>query len=210
MQVLTLQAKNIYKNFVQNGQVFEVLKDISYSFEQNKTYAITGVSGTGKSTFIHILAGIEVPTKGHVFNSLDADSVGIVFQEPFLIKELSVVENIMIKGLIKNENYKDCHERAIGFLKKIGLESKANKSPAILSGGQKQRVAILRAIFNAPKFLLADEPTGNLDEKTATEIVDFLLQCAQEWNMGLIVSTHDINLQSRMDITLKIENGVLK
>lgn len=223
MQLSIIEAKNIYKNFAQNKQIYEILKDVSYKFIQNKSYAITGVSGSGKSTLIHILSGIENSSSGQIsFNGIDIShltmnekeyflnkNIGLVFQESFLIKELSVIENIMIKGLIKNENYKICHERAMSFLQKIGLESKADKTPAILSGGQKQRVAILRAIFNTPEFLLADEPTGNLDEKSAAEIVDFLLECAQEWNMGLIVSTHDINLQRRMNVTLKIENGFL-
>jgi ABC-type lipoprotein export system ATPase subunit len=223
MQLAVLEAKRIYKNFVLGKQVYEILKDVSYKFIQNRSYAITGASGSGKSTLLHILSGIEMSSSGQIlFDHQEISSltqvqkedflnknVGLVFQESFLIKELSVVENIMIKGLIKNENYKICHEHAMLLLQKIGLEHQADKSPAVLSGGQKQRVAILRAIFNTPKFLLADEPTGNLDEKSATEIVDFLLTCAQEWNMGLIVSTHDINLQHRMDITLKIENGFL-
>lgn len=213
-----LEAQNIEKNFVQNENVVQILKDVSYSFLQNKTYAIKGISGIGKSTFIHILAGIEPVTAGQILfngsnitnkNSLLAHSIGIVFQESFLIKELSVVENVMLKGLIKNDNYKNCHEKAMFFLKKIGLQDKANKSPAVLSGGQKGRVAILRAIFNSPKFLLADEPTGNLDNKSAGEIKDFLLQSAQDYNIGLIVSTHDIKLENSLEIILRLENRSL-
>lgn len=224
MQISILQVKNIQKQFVYDKQIFDVLKNITYKFDQNVSYAITGASGTGKSTFIHILSGIENPTSGEIlFNDQNINklstrdkefflnkNVGLVFQESFLIKELTVIENIMIKGLIQNEDYNVCKDRAMNLLKSINLQEKANSSPMILSGGQKQRVSILRAIFNNPKFLLADEPTGNLDEKTANEIVDFLLQSAQEWNMGLIISTHDVNLQKKVNLILNLENGFLK
>jgi len=215
MKIFNLKASNIKKIFNNNH---EILKNISYKFEQNFTYAITGLSGSGKSTFINILAGIENTTSGEIIlNDINIsnqknyllDSIGIVFQEPFLINELTVIENIMLKGLIKNENYKNCYDKAFYFLQKIGLEEKINQYPGVLSGGQKQRISILRAIFNKPQFLLADEPTGNLDETTAQGIIDFLLQCKKEWGMGLIISTHDKSLEKQLDVCLEIKNGYL-
>lgn len=219
MELSIICIKNVFKAF---GQT-KVLEDSSYIFEQDKSYAITGKSGSGKSTLLHMLCGLEEYDKGEIyFNNSDINSlsqaekdkmlfkdIGIVFQEPFLINELSVVENVMLKCLINNEDYISSKDKAMYYLKKIGLEDKHNQSPAVLSGGQKQRIAILRALFNNPKFLLADEPTGNLDENSAKEIMDFLVYCKDFFNMGLIVSTHDLELADSMNVLLELKSSKL-
>ena len=191
---------------------------------QKKSYAITGISGSGKSTFIHILAGLDTPTTGtvlfndailHTFSPTQREhflnkSIGLVFQSPHLIKELSVIENIIIPGLIQGRSHNDCENKAIKLLKKIELLDKKNSKIGELSGGQQQRVAIARALFNDPAFLIADEPTGNLDLATGKNIIDLLLSCQEEWGMGIIVSSHDEYVAEKMNETYELHEGILQ
>ena len=125
------------------------------------------------------------------------------------MKELTVLENVMMPGLIAGAPYEPCRAQAAEILSVVGLSEKASSHPLTLSGGQQQRVAIARALFNKPAFLFADEPTGNLDEKTGHDVVSFLLECQQQWNMGLVVSTHDIQVANRMQTTFVLHNGAL-
>ncbi|MCK4517148.1 ABC transporter ATP-binding protein [Candidatus Babeliales bacterium] len=223
MNQSTLQAKNISKQYLQAKAPLPVLKNISVSFEQGKTYAITGVSGSGKSTLLHIMGGLDAPNSGDVFfdeqnfyklrarakEKLLNSSVGFVFQFHYLINELTVLENIYLVGLIRGEKKPIAIERAKKLLDHVGLLDKAEQHPFQLSGGEQQRVSILRAIFNKPKFLLADEPTGNLDADNAQLIVDFLLECQKEWNMGLIICSHDKAVYERMETVLELKGGSL-
>lgn len=218
-----LIVQNLTKEFTHETSHLEVIKDISITFKQNCTYAIMGASGSGKSTFLHLLAGLDTPTGGNIFlndqniMTLSPDqrayflthSIGLVFQLPYLIQELSVVENVALKGLIGGETYQESIDKAHVLLKKVGLEQKALAKPATLSGGQQQRVAIVRALFNTPSFLLADEPTGNLDEKTGASVIDFLHDCQKEWSMGVIISTHDQPVAQTMQHLLHLHDGSL-
>ena len=217
-----LKLDHIAKVYYQGKVAPGVLSGITYSFESGHSYAITGVSGTGKSTLMHILAGIDTPSEGEVLyddkslqlmNSQEKNNflnkvVGLVFQEPYLIKELTVVENVMLKGLIIHQPYDEAYKRAVDLLSFVGLADKATHHPLSLSGGQQQRVAILRALFNRPQFLLADEPTGNLDIDNAASIVD-LLEKGREWGMGLIISSHDPSVAKRMERQLVLKHGKL-
>jgi len=217
----TLRVHEVVKSFTQAGTRVPVLLGISASFVQGFTYAITGASGAGKSTLLHILSGIETADKGTVtlqgqnITSLSGreraamwnKSLGLVFQLPYLIPELSVAENVMLKGLIAGLSYDECMHKASQLLATVGLSDKAQSKPTVLSGGQQQRVAIVRALFSEPSFLLADEPTGNLDEQTGTQVIDFLLDCHAQWGMGIIVSTHDMSLAQRMGTVIKLHGG---
>ncbi len=219
-----LELKNISKTFLVADQAINIFNDLSFKFYQNKSYAIMGISGIGKSTLINLISNLDYPTNGQIlfdefnlnnFNSQQNqiflnESIGLIFQEANLINELTVIENVMIKGFIKKRDIKYCKNFAMELLKKVELENKADEYPSKLSGGQQQRVSICRAIFNKPKFLLADEPTGNLDEKTAKNISDLLFQCKNEWKMGLIIATHDKNLASLADEILVIKDGKLE
>lgn len=220
MRPALLEAHKITKSFAQGTTTLTVFSELDCTFMQERTYALTGVSGAGKSTLLHILAGIEMPTQGLVLlhkqplqsyqqNHLLNQAFGLVFQYPYLINELSVLENIIAPGLIAGTNYAECVVLAQELLQKIHLEDKACISPAFLSGGQQQRVAIVRALFNKPLFLFADEPTGNLDEKTGHDVISFLLECQQEWGMGLIISTHDAYVADRMAHSFVLHNGQL-
>lgn len=221
MTINKLIIKNLYKIFERkSGKPLEVLTDISFEFEPNKSYAVTGVSGSGKSTLLHMLAGLEAPTKGAVsfgekniseFSQREKDeylnkSVGLVFQDPFLIRELNVWQNVALKNFNMDNASKD---RVSELLKLVDLSDKLEEFPNSLSGGQLQRISILRSLYNSPKFLLADEPTGNLDAKSGKSLVDLILKCKKEFGVGLIISTHDPAIASSMDCVLKLQNGKL-
>src|SRR5579871_4083476 len=177
-----------------------ILNNITFTFEQNQTYAITGASGVGKSTLLHLIAGLDKPTHGTVFfNGVSLStmshtqyysflnkSVGFVFQSSHLIKELSIIENIMLPGLIHNNNRAELIKKAQSLLDAVGLSHCMHSSPGELSGGQQQRAALARALINEPAFLIADEPTGNLDNQTAQAMVHLLMNCYKQWHMGII------------------------
>jgi lipoprotein-releasing system ATP-binding protein len=222
--MMHISAYAIKKSFTQAQEHIEVLKEITASFEAGKSYAITGPSGSGKSTFMHLLAGIDTPTSGTIsyegqniqqFSDEERrlflnKSIGLVFQQPYLMQEFSVLENIMLKGLIAEQSAASCKEQAHELLQKIGLSHKADHHPYSLSGGEQQRVALARALFNKPSFLLADEPTGNLDVATGKAIVDLMTDCQKEWGIGLIISSHDAYVAEKMNIILRMENGQLQ
>ena len=182
-----------------------------------------GCSGTGKSTLLHMMAGIDRPTSGtialgdRIISCLAFSqkieflqkSVSIVLQQPYLINELTVLENVMLKDIIANGVTSESKDRALQLLHEVGLDSKAHCLPSTLSGGQQQRIAILRAIFQVPHFLLADEPTGNLDEQSGEQIINLLLHYKKKYGMGLIISTHDIKITQQCDVILKIEHQKL-
>lgn len=219
--VLALHA--VSKEYLQGGRVLPVLHNVSVSFTQGNAYAVTGVSGSGKSTLLHLLGGLDTPSSGTVtFNTKNIatmrashkntflnHSIGFVFQFHYLIKELSVHENVMMMGLIKGESRKQCTARADHLLSMVGLIDKARAFPTQLSGGEQQRVAIARALFNKPSFLLADEPTGNLDTGNAQQVVDLFLAAQQEWGMGIVVCTHDSAVHSRMSTVFRLFEGSL-
>lgn len=219
-----LIAKDIYKSFKQGDKDLQVLKGVNFEFKQGITYALTGVSGSGKSTLLHVLGGLDKPDNGEIlFNNhniykirqnkkedLLNQELGFIFQFHYLIKELTVLENIILMGLIKGDSKKDCQKRALELIEYVGLQDKIHSYPTELSGGQQQRVSILRAIFNKPSFLLADEPTGDLDSQNALLIVDLLEQCRKLWGMGLIICTHDSSVFCKMDVVLKLHAGILE
>jgi len=218
-----IRIEHLTKSFNEDGGHVQVLTDVTVTFDPDATYAITGVSGAGKSTLLQLLAGIDEPDSGAVYyderniallsqqelDYLHNKEIGLVFQQPYLIRELSVMENIMIPGLIGSMKHDVLQKRAMFLLDHVGLKHKAHEKSAALSGGQQQRVALARALFNKPTFLLADELTGNLDEKTGHAIIDLLLDCQQEWHMGLIVSSHDSYVVNIMQHLYQLRDGNL-
>jgi len=218
-----LMLNNISKTFIQSSITTKIFNDISYTFNNHTSYAIMGPSGVGKSTLLHIIAGIEKPDSGYIqindqiinhhnfekrIAALD-DTIGILFQQPSLINELNVLENIMLKALIHNQFETKHQQHAFDLLKSINLTDKAMTPVHTLSGGQQQRIALLRALFHTPSFLIADEPTGNLDKDSALQIIDLLISYQKKYAMGLIISTHDIDIAKHCNVILKIENQKL-
>lgn len=223
MSHASLIAHELHKSFACGQHQLPVLKGISAHFEYHNSYAVMGASGSGKSTLMHLLAGLESPSSGEVFfNGLALSemskstralflqqTIGMVFQLPYMIKELTVLENVLIRGLVAGINKMESRDRALKLLEAVGLSDKAESKPARLSGGQQQRVAIARAMITRPAFLLADEPTGSLDEYTGNQIVELLLECQQEWGMTIIVSTHDAYVAQQMNNLYLLKDGLL-
>lgn len=201
------------------SQVFplseNLLSNISTSFVRGKSYGLEGPSGSGKSTLLHIIAGILAPTKGSVVWQMEdgralvnaeivlKNHLGLVFQQPILLPELSVMENVMIKGLMGPAKSAD-FKRAEQLLERIELGCYGNSHPKTLSAGQQQRVALVRAVFNKPAFLVADEPTGTLDRATARSIFEFMKEVQEEENMGLIIASHDLQLLQEVDYQITL------
>lgn len=223
MQEAVLSVENLHKTFINGSNSLKILRNITVAFKQKSSYAIMGISGSGKSTFMHLLACLDTPTAGSVYfnddnighmNSKDKDrflqnSIGLVFQLPYLIGELSVLENIMIRGLVADMTPDQCRARSMELLDAVGIPDKAESKPLSLSGGQQQRVALARALFCRPAFLIADEPTGSLDEHTTQDIIELILICQREWGMGIIMSTHDSSVAMRMQTIYQLKDGMM-
>lgn len=220
---MQIKLVGVHKQFDHLNGPIEVLKGVDALFDRGISYAITGVSGSGKSTLLHIMAGLDEPSRGQILinnhslhlmsaqhrNQFLLNQVGLVFQQPYLIKELSVIENVMLKGLIAGGNQVASRDKAMGLLARVGLTAKAESSIGALSGGQQQRVAMVRALFNRPAFLFADEPTGNLDEAAGHTVIDLLLECQAEWGMGIVIISHDPRIVQRMATIFHLNDGVL-
>jgi ABC-type lipoprotein export system ATPase subunit len=211
-----LSLNQVTKHFVQAEQKITVLENSSYNFLAGQSYAISGASGSGKSTVMHMLAGLEQSTTGTInFNHqvitpvILQTKLGLVFQAPNLMHDLNVWENIALKGLILGVSFTVAKQRALELLQQVGLEHKAYAKPTQLSGGEQQRVAIARALYAQPVFLLADEPTGNLDLETGRKIIDLLISLQQEQQMGLIICTHDSYVLEKLEYKLQLSHAKL-
>lgn len=195
-----LELKNVSFRYSKDSR--RVLNDLSYSFEEGKLYAIVGRSGAGKSTLLSLLSGLAVPEKGEVLmrgeNIANLDryhyrshDIGVIFQSFNLLPKYTALENVLLSMDIAKAHYDDKKQYAMDLLKKVALdEEETNRRILKLSGGQQQRVAIARALSYDPKIILADEPTGNLDQETQKEIMDIFLDLAHKENRCVIIVTH--------------------
>lgn len=218
---MVLALDEVKKSYFDIEGEIPILREVSFELMPGETLAITGESGSGKSTVLHIAGGLEAPTNGSVLLSgrdltamddagraaMRRHDVSLVFQQFNLIPSLTVAANISFHAALsgrKDENY-------IGQLvEALGLGDHLLKYPEVLSGGQQQRVAIARAIAMKPKLLLADEPTGNLDEATADDVLDQMLSLVAETGAALMIVTHSPKIASAMDRELRLQGGFLK
>lgn len=200
-----------------------VLNALNLEINQAESIAIVGRSGCGKSTLLNLLGGMSQPSAGKVMvnntdlsqisedkiTQLRAQHLGFVYQFHHLLKDFSALDNVAMPLLINGDNKHTAIKKASKLLINIGLHNRLHYHPAELSGGQRQRVAVARALINNPSCLLADEPTGNLDAKSAKEILDLIVALNQQQKSALILVTHDMNIAKKMDRLLTLKNGKL-
>ena len=216
-----LQFSDVHLQY-QNGQnLTEVIKGISFTINQNERLAIVGKSGSGKTSLLMLMAGLEKPTSGSIkfqdeeltLNNEDQlanfrkKNIGIVFQSFYLIPSYTALENVALSLEINFQN--NALIQAEEILTDLGLKDRLHHFPSQLSGGEQQRVAIARAIINKPELILADEPTGNLDEENSQIIADLLFNVSQKYQKSLCLVTHDLELAKKCDRLMKIDNGTI-
>ncbi|WP_198243384.1 lipoprotein-releasing ABC transporter ATP-binding protein LolD [methane-oxidizing endosymbiont of Gigantopelta aegis] len=223
MSKIILQSRNLRKTYQQGDLHVEVLKGIDLAIQSGERVAIMGASGSGKSTLLHLLGGLEQPTAGEVIldgqnlNTINSRqlsrlrnrSLGFIYQFHHLLAEFTLLENVAMPLLIGDKSVKLAQNQATELLKRVGLGHRIQHKPAELSGGERQRAAVARALINTPHCVLADEPTGNLDSKTAEHIYQLMLELNQELNVSFLIVTHDQELAAKMDKTLHMEDGVI-
>lgn len=219
----TIEGQNIVKNYRVGTEDMPVLKNISLKITCGEFVSIMGPSGSGKSTLLYILSGLDTPTTGNVLingrniSQLDdakksimrRRDIGFVFQFYNLIPNLNVEENIMLPVLLDGKDMKKYRSQLNGILDIVGLSNHRKHTPRELSGGQQQRVAIARALINEPDIIFADEPTGNLDSKSGTEIMELLQEINKESNKTIIMVTHSIESAGYSSRTVKVMDGIL-
>jgi len=221
--VFPLSLRDIKRTFVQGDRRLEVLKGITLDLKPGEIVALVGQSGSGKSTLLHIAGLLERPDDGDVV--VDGKSagtagdrertvmrrqfLGFVYQYHHLLPEFSAIENVMLPQMLNGKSRAEARRRAAELLGMVQLKERADHRPGRLSGGEQQRVAVARAVANAPRVLLADEPTGNLDSSTADAVFRQLLGLVRETGMAALVATHNPELASRMDRTVTLKDGVL-
>ena len=217
-----ISLKNISKSFLNNKKIL-VLKKINYSFVRGKIYSLMGPSGSGKSTLLNILSMIDKPTNGtltinnKVINFLEtvnndkirSKKIGIIYQQNNLLSDFTALENVYLANLALTDKKHEAKDRAKIIIKKMGLSSREDHYPSELSGGEMQRIAIARALINEPDIILADEPTGSLDQATAKEVFDILYNLKNK-NRLIIYATHNRFFANMADCKLEMTDGNIK
>lgn len=220
---LPLVVQDIRRTFVQGDRRLDVLRGVTLELRPGEIVALVGQSGSGKSTLLHIAGLLERPDGGDVVidgraagkladrerTALRRQFLGFVYQYHHLLPEFSAVENVMLPQMLAGRSRSEARTRAVDLLSMVQLGDRLDHRPGRLSGGEQQRVAIARAVANAPRVLLADEPTGNLDTTTSETVFRQLLGLVRETGMAALVATHNPELAARMDRTVALRDGVL-
>ncbi|MBN2618750.1 MAG: ABC transporter ATP-binding protein [Spirochaetales bacterium] len=216
-----LEVNNINKIYSSEGESLQVLSGVSFSLNQGESIVITGESGCGKSTLLNIIGGLDDATSGEIIScgykitALDEEKltfyrkkeVGFIFQFHYLLKDFSALENLMLPLLITGHKRTSAKEYATQLLNDVGLYERRKHYPSQLSGGERQRIAIARALANKPKIILADEPTGNLDEKNSMMVQELLFKLVEDYKNSMILVTHDATIKDKGSYHYTIKNG---
>jgi len=211
-----------FKNDSESGKL-EILTDVNIEIGKSEIIAIIGSSGCGKSTLLHILGGLDRPNSGSVswndqpIYDLKSDNladlrnrnVGFVFQFHHLLPEFSAIENVMMPGFISGTPEQEAQVKASALLERLGLGERLSHRPSQLSGGEQQRVSMARALMNEPSLILADEPTGNLDESNTEAILSQLFELREDRDLSIALITHERDIANRCDVVYELQNGVL-
>ena len=217
-----ISVEKVTKSVISNDNELSILKGISFNINEGESVAIMGTSGAGKSTLMSLLAGLDKPTSGSIallgstISEMDdeqrakmrGESIGFVFQNFLLIPSLNALQNVTLPMVLRgHEDEESNNQKAKALLEEVGLSGRETHLPTQLSGGEQQRVALARAFVTRPKILFADEPTGNLDQKTAQHIIELLFAMNKEQGTTLVLVTHDPELAKRCQRTLIINDG---
>ncbi|MDM8558009.1 lipoprotein-releasing ABC transporter ATP-binding protein LolD [Candidatus Parabeggiatoa sp. HSG14] len=223
MSEIVLSCTNVHKNFREGGLSVNVLSNVNLCITAGEQVAIIGNSGTGKSTLLHLLGGLDNPTQGEIWvagqqmNRLNPakqglwrnKNLGFVYQFHHLLSEFTAIENVCMPLLIRGVSPAEAEEKSVKILTQVGLGERLKHKPGELSGGERQRAAVARALVTEPKCILADEPTGNLDHRTADQVYERMLDLNHAVGTSLVLVTHAPDLAARMDRTLRLVDGVL-
>ncbi len=216
-----LEARGVFKTYVLGKRKLEVLHGVDLRVRRGEFVALRGASGAGKSTLLHLLGGLDSPDAGELWFAgenlashsesalarLRNERIGFIFQAYHLLPELDALENVCLPARMARTNAAVAEKRGRDLLARVGLGERLDHKPYELSGGEQQRVAIARAMINQPELILADEPTGNLDSHTGSEIIDLLCALRAERNVTLLIATHDANVAARAPRVVEVLDG---
>jgi lipoprotein-releasing system ATP-binding protein len=224
LESIILETRDLRKSFTTVSGELNILRGIDLTVQRGDFVSITGASGVGKSTLLHLLGGLDLPTSGTMvvagervdqlgeieLSAYRNRKCGFVFQYHYLLEEFSALENVMMPLLVRGEARNKSAIEALNLLKEVGLGDRTDHKPAQLSGGECQRAAVARAMVGAPEILIADEPTGNLDHETAQTLHELLVRLNRQKNMTIIVATHDLSLAERANRRYRLSDGLLE